>query len=623
MAPFPPRVGAQYRIDGLSAEIIHVDEELVTLRHLIYHSTFHYRYDLFVTDLDNRNIIEIASPPGSGSKALAFLNDDDPKVIEAKRKFHYVSKALDAFGGSLPVKPTERLIEEIHQQLNDAHPPCYNTLYKWIKIYKDHNLDRFSLLKSKSRLPRGVQIDGEVEEIIDQIIKDYYLNTNCVSQARVYAFIDAQIIKINQNRHSYSQHLLMRPSKSTVHRRIKKLCQYDTDLKRHGPAYAKKKHHYSRFLPEPGEVLFLAEIDSHRLKMQIVDQDGNVLTIPAWLVVIFEVKTRTVIGWELSLTPPCAEKSVRALKSAVLYIPGDEYRRGKMLYLLSDNGTEFKNLWFASFVDYLGIIEAYAPPRTPNARARGERFFKTFESWLQEQPGSTSSSATDRGDHVPDQHPYLTIEKIAYYFGRWLETVYHTTPHRTLKKPPLVAWEQAMKNRLPPEKFTQDALDKLSRKVAHSKITHGRVRFLSLSWTGASLPEISARLNGKEAICYYDPGDLGTVWVAHPADPHNPVPAEATNPAYQNGLTETEHERLKAAEKEDALKYDFANPHLALWQLRQEMDQDYLLSLQAKKSKKILTPASKPKTNSTATKVPLPDTSSLAESIINLPVDHV
>ncbi|HVI41351.1 MAG TPA: hypothetical protein VM577_11890, partial [Anaerovoracaceae bacterium] len=424
----------------------------MTLRHLTYHTTFHYRRDLFLTELDNRNIIEVASAPGSGSKALAFLNDSDPQVIEAKRKFFYVSKVLDAFGGTLPVEPTKRLIEATQHLLNDAHPPCYNTLYKWVRLYKDNNLDKFSLLKSKSRLPRGKQLDVEIEEIIDQFIIDYYMNPKCISQAHVFAFIDAEIISINQNRKTYSDHLLPRPSISTVRRRIKNKCQYTVDCERHGKDYAKKKHHYSRFLPEPNDVLYLAEIDSHRLKIQIVDQNLKAVKVPAWLVVIFEVKTRMVIGWELSLTPPCAEKSARALKSAVLYIPGDEYRRGKMLYLLSDNGSEFANLWFASFADHLGIIEGYAPPKTPNARARGERFHKTFESWLQEQIGSTSSSATDRCGHIPDKNPFITIEKMNDYFERWLETIYHTTPHRKLKKPPIVAWEQAMKNRLPPEK---------------------------------------------------------------------------------------------------------------------------------------------------------------------------
>ena len=140
------------------------------------------------------------------------------------------------------------MIKDIPKQLNDTHPPCYNALYKWIKIYKESDLDQFSLLKSKS-LPRGAQIEAEVVEITDQCIKDHYLNTNCVSQQHIFAFIDAQIIVINRNRPAYSSHLLMRPCKSTVRRRIKKLCQYDTDLKRHGRAYAKKKHHFSRIFP--------------------------------------------------------------------------------------------------------------------------------------------------------------------------------------------------------------------------------------------------------------------------------------------------------------------------------------------------------------------------------------
>ena len=269
-----------------------------------------------------------------------------------------------------------------------------------------------------------------------------------------------------------------------------------------------------------------------------------------------------------------------------------------MLYLLSDNGAEFKNPWFASFVDHLGILEAFAPPKSPNARARGERFFRTFESWLHEQPGSTSSSPTERGEHIPEKHPFLTIEKSTDYWDRWLETVYHNTPHRNLKKPPLVAWDQAMKNRLPPEKFTDAALESLCRKVAHSKITNGRVHFLCLSWTGPNLPEISARLNGKKAICYYDPTDLGEVWVAHPDDPRQAVRAFATAPEYQNGLTLTEHKKIKEAEKEDALKYGFDTPHLALRKLRQDVDEDHQLSQPTKKIKRKSKAQSTPRTKS-------------------------
>ncbi|HVI42280.1 MAG TPA: hypothetical protein VM577_16630, partial [Anaerovoracaceae bacterium] len=155
------------------------------------------------------------------------------------------------------------------------------------------------------------------------------------------------------------------------------------------------------------------------------------------------------------------------------------------------------------------------------------------------------------------------------------------------------------------------------------KIIHGRVQFLCLSWTGANLPELGARLNGKKAICYYDPSDLGNILVSAPWDPHNPVRAEATDPEYQNGLTLTEHEKLKAAEKEDSLKYDFSVPHVALWQLRVEMDREYQLSLQSKipVPKKVHTPTQEYK--DPVANPSQPDTSSLAESVIILPVDHL
>jgi len=384
-----PKVGAQYLIDGASAEIIHVDEELITLRHLLHHSVLHYRYDLFISDLRNRNILQLASPPGSGSKALAFLFPDDPEVIKAKWKFHYVSEAFRAFDGMLPVEATRKLIKDIQGRLNDAHGPSYSALYQWMKIYKDNNFDQFSLLKNKSREPRGAQLEAEVFEIIDQYIKDYYLDNRCITQRRVFAYIDAHIISLNRNRSSYSSQLLTRPSISTVHRRIKKLCSYTVDLKRYGPDFAKKRHHYSQHRPEPAEVLSVAEIDCHKLDTVVYDEAGNELGEIAWLAVIFELKTRVVIGWELSLTSPSAEKSIRALKSALRMVPGEEYRRGKMLELLSDNGPEFKNQWFISAIDKLGIVEAFAPPKSPNSRAKGERFFKTFASWLHEQPGST------------------------------------------------------------------------------------------------------------------------------------------------------------------------------------------------------------------------------------------
>ena len=188
-----------------------------------------------------------------------------------------------------------------------------------------------------------------------------------------------------------------------------------------------------------------------------------------------------------------------------------------------------------------------------------------------------------------------------------------------------------MRNRLPPEKFTDEALDALCRKVARSKITNGRVHFLCLSWTGPNLPEINAKLNGSKAICYYDPTDLGNIWVAHPDNPHQPVRAFATDPEYQNGLTLTEHENLKKRAKLDSVKYDMAEPHLALLRMRQETDQEYELMQERIKhirknkdaGKKNTKQKMKSSLNNTATDITTIDIVPSPDSISNLPMDHL
>ncbi len=55
-------------------------------------------------------------------------------------------------------------------------------------------------------------------------------------------------------------------------------------------------------------MLDLAEIDSHLMNINIIDEDGQLLGHILWWVVILEIKTRSVIGWELSATYPVQKK---------------------------------------------------------------------------------------------------------------------------------------------------------------------------------------------------------------------------------------------------------------------------------------------------------------------------
>ena len=272
-----PIVGSQYLVHGRIMEVIHADEELVTLRDLECTYTRSLAVDAMMTELSHQTILPFARPPGAGSKSLAFLNPQDPHVKAAERQYRYVSTALQQLGGSLPVKATEALIQQLSHEIGDPKPPCYNSLYKWSKHYKNHNCDHFSLLKEQSIAPRGKHLAPDVETVIQDMIEQEYLKSPPSGPKTIQRYVHGQIVLMNRLREGYSSLLLKTPSLSTIQRRIKKLCARTSDIARFGSNYAKKKHDSSKQSVEPEEILDLAEIDSHLIDMVIIDESGKPL----------------------------------------------------------------------------------------------------------------------------------------------------------------------------------------------------------------------------------------------------------------------------------------------------------------------------------------------------------
>ena len=569
--------GNQYLINGRTMQVIHVDEELITLRSLEHLHTLSMTLDMFMTAVAKQAIVLIARSPCAGTKALAFLDPHDPQVVAAERKRHYVSRAMELLGGPLPEAVTTALIAKLGIEINDPSPPCYSSVYKWTKYYRKHNCNRFCLLKDKSIALRGKRLDPEVETLIQEMIEHYYLTQPPATVESIHAYVHGQIILINRSRIGYSTRLLKNPSLSTIRRKIAKLCSETTDRRRFGWKYEKKHYPSSKHTEDPAELLELAEIDSHLCDINILDDKGECLGHILWWAVILEVKTRTVIGWELSATYPCAEKTIRAVMKAVQAVPGEERRRGKPNSIHSDNGVEFVNERSRDFLDRLNISYTRGPTRTPNARARLERFFKTFENWCNQQAGTTMTSLLECEYYNSTGDAAYTAANMHDYIEYWIENIYHQKKHKSLNMPPAVAWERAMNNRLPPEKFSAEELDLLCRGVEFACVSAaGRVQFLSLSWWGAGLHEIRAKLKpGQRAKCFYNPLNLGEILVTHPDGKHPPQRAYATRPAYQDGLTLTEHEKLHQAYLDEGRAFDDSEADLALLLLHQRMADEY------------------------------------------------
>jgi len=572
-----PVTGAQYLIDSIVYEVIEIDDELVTLSTLTHLRVISIALGSFMSDLKRRNITLFADKPGRGSSAIAFLFPDDPKVIEAKRKFRYIRTALSELHNHLPEKATKAIIQRIADEIQDSHPPGYSTLCRWVTRFRAQGNDEFSLYKQPSPMPRGRKLAVEIQANLEALIKQEYETRNeRITVQRIYQLLDGKVLQLNRQRAAALQPLLRRPCRSTVVRAIAKRLGYTSDRAHLGAEAAYKKHLFSSEQDRPSAPLEVCEIDSHPLDIDVVDKHHKVLGKIAHLTVIFDLYSEMVIGWDLSLSYPCAEKTLRALRMAVEAVPGEEYQRGVMTLIVSDGGSETKNNLVATVLDRLSIKWTLPPPESPNTRPRIERFFRTFESWLHEQYGTTYSNPDACRDYDSARHACYTIENLVDYFHEWLEDVYHNTKHGTLNMPPRVAWERAMQNQLPPRKFSSEALDQLYRGIEYSALSGNRAAFFSLMWTGPGLGAVKAKLHkNQDAICYYDPTDLGVIWVAAPDTPRDMVPASGTKRAYQQGLTLSEHRKVQTKLAADGKKFDDSEAHLALLHLRQRMSEDH------------------------------------------------
>lgn len=572
-----PVTGAQYLIDGIVYEVIEIDDELVTLSTLTHLRVICIALGSFMSDLKRRNITLFADQPGRGSSAIAFLFPDDPKVIEAKRKFRYIGTVLKELRNRLPMEATKAIIQQIAGETQDLHPPGYSTLCRWIARFRANGSDEFSLYKRPSTMPRGRKLAAEIQAKLKALVDEEYMTRDeRITVQRVYQLLDGHVLQLNRQRAAALQPLLRRPCRSTVVRAIAKRSGYTSDRAHLGAEAAYKRHQFSGEQDRPSAPLEVCEIDSHLWDINVVDKQHNVLGKIVHLTAIVDLYSEMVIGWELSLTYPCAEKTLKALRMAVEAVPGEEYQRGAMILLVSDGGSETQNSLVATVLDRLGIKWTLPPPASPNTRPRIERFFRTFESWLHEQYGTTFSNPDACRDYDSARHACYTIENLVDYFREWLEDVYHNTKHGTLHMPPRVAWERAMQNQLPPRKFSSEALDQLFRGIEYSALSGNRAAFFSLTWTGPGLRAVKAKLHkNQNAICYYDPSDLGVIWVAAPDSPRDLVPASGTKRTYQEGLTLSEHRQVQAKLTADGKEFDDGVAHLALLHLRQRMSVDH------------------------------------------------
>ena len=545
-----PVVGSRYHLLGEVYEVTTIDKGFVRLRGVEITRERHLALAEFPRKLHSGDLKLLSRAPIELSNAPLAATFSDKERKEHERRLAYVQEVQRGLGGVLGRAPTREMIKSVAARLQDATPPCYETICLWWRRFQRANGNPLALVNGQGRRKaRKERLDPGVSTLIDQHVRQDYLKSLRPSGQCVYDLLVNQIQGDNTHRGPAEQ--LPIPSRATFYRKLAKLDPCIVDIARFGQQTTKKRHRYGRSIQPPVELGERVEADCYHMDVLVVDDRGAMIGRP-WLCALIDVTSRCIIGWEISFTPPCGAKVLRALRYAMSDATPSVYGVAPQEIVL-DNGPEFQNGVLQTVAGLYGITLRYTSPHSPNEKPYIERFFGTLNTTLvHNMPGTTRSNSSDRGEYPSERKATLRLEDVREHFRFWLENVYHQTPHTGLGGRPSEVWRLASEN-LPPQRYPAADLDLTCRSFVMRAIRGGRVNIANLEWSGPSLPNISARLAihgaGYKAKVFYDETDLSVIWVEDPDDRALLFRAEAVHPEYQNGLSLYEHQILIASHR--------------------------------------------------------------------------
>ncbi|ALA68814.1 hypothetical protein GT50_00405 [Geobacillus stearothermophilus 10] len=441
-------------------------------------------------------------------------------MAEAEYRLQIVEQAMN------PPQGVERTIWI--NRLAKKYGKSTATIYRDIEKFQEWGI--LGLMRKSRLLTQGPQRTS-IEPEVERFIRAKYLDRRKPKPAHIFR----ETVRFCAT-NGYKA-----PSRASVFRYISDMERYEPDLcclAREGEEAYWKKFAEKATRKEPEFVNQVWMGDHHKLDM-FISYKGK--PVRPWLTVWFDVCSRVVVGWCLSVQAN-GRTIALALRHALLPkkikrddgtedvleiggIPG-------MIYI--DNGEDYKAQvragkkhedWELSretrgICASLDIKVQFATPYHPWAKAHVERFFGTFtDQFTRYQPGWCGPNNEDRPEGFDEKELHekgllLDLEELSERIDTWLYE-YHTTEHRSLGMTPMQKHFSTPKIR---EGFADErALDICLMDVERAAVTpNGIERFGTRGrkrWYWH--PELPAYA-GQKVIIRYDPNRIGELLVFHP-----------------------------------------------------------------------------------------------------------
>ncbi len=358
--------------------------------------------------------------------------------------------------------------------------------------------------------PGSTRLAEGVEALIDQTLRRYYLVRERPSFLRIVREIRAECEAKG----------FRPPTRKTVKARLDAMDQREVLRKRNGAKEAAKV-----FVARPGRLeatkpLEIVQIDHTPADIILVDHLHRLPLARPYLTLAIDVATRVVLGVYASFDAPSVLSVALCLDHCVrpksVHVPKTLEKlvwptSGVPKAIHVDNGQEFHSAAFKAACEDWGIRVEYRPAGGTHYGGHVERLIGTTMGAVHVLPGTTQSSAVEKGNYDSGKHAALTLSE----FEDWLNLEicrYHNTHHAALGRTPLAVWtdlggDEAGRQVVDVDAFRTSFMPFEWRRLGRTGITLFTVGY----WSDA-FASMLGRTKGKVMV-KYDPRDLSQIWV--------------------------------------------------------------------------------------------------------------
>ncbi len=374
---------------------------------------------------------QLSVPEKTAAKDLALIEQKDWTTAEL-----WFSRIHPLLTG----RRTDEMVRAVAQEAGVHRTTVYRKLARYEQSSRVSELTPTKPTggKGQSRLA------PEAEAIVDSLLKEVYLN----KQKRSFKKTADEISR------SFAHAELKPPHYNTIRKRILAISEKERDKERLGAKAVSKKHDaFPGHFPGADWPLAVVQIDHTKFDIMLVDDIHRLCIGRPWVTLAIDVFSRMVVGIYVSLEPPNSMSVGLCIAHAIL--PKEQCLArldlstswpcwGVMQRIHADNGREFRGNMLQRACKEYNIDIEWRPVKTPRYGAHIERLLGTFNQEIHSLPGTTFSSAAERGEYDSEGQAAMTMTEFEKWLVTYITGVYHQRQHGGLMTSPIQQYEKGV-----------------------------------------------------------------------------------------------------------------------------------------------------------------------------------